>query len=108
MRCESYNEGITNALNNSSNDSLLGTLLGLLGLTLAVVLTCWIVTCVYLQRKINRYKLKTNFCACVHYDTKGLTHILINAHHRQAKDHAHPVSPSGPAFQLDNPVYDGN
>ncbi len=34
-----------------------------------------------------------------------MTHILINAHHRQVKDHAHPVSPSGPAFQLDNPVY---
>ncbi len=34
--------------------------------------------------------------------------ILINAHHRQVKDHAHPVSPSDPAFQLNNPVYDGN
>ncbi len=51
------NGGITNAFNSSTNDLLLGALLGLLGVTLAVVLIGWIVTCVYLQRKINRYKL---------------------------------------------------
>ncbi len=64
------NGGITNTLNSSTNDSLLGAFLGLLGVTLAVVLTGWIVTCVYLQRKINRYKLKTNYCvkllSCMH------------------------------------------
>ncbi len=51
------NRGITNAFNSSTIDSLLGALLGLLGVILAVVLTGWIVTCVYLQRKINKYKL---------------------------------------------------
>ncbi|XP_064397350.1 neurotrypsin-like [Halichondria panicea] len=60
----------------------LGALIGLSAAALVVVITGWIVSCVYFQRKINK----------------------------KCKDHTHttPASTSDPNLQLNNPVYDGS
>ncbi len=42
-----------------STSGTVGALIGLLAAALVVVVTGWIVSCVYLQRNVNKYKLTT-------------------------------------------------
>ncbi|XP_064397485.1 uncharacterized protein LOC135344222 [Halichondria panicea] len=88
----------TGTLPVMSTSGTLGALIGLLAAALVVVVTGWIVSCVYLQRKINRQGSDHT-----HSTPPSINNPVLQ--HNPAYTHTTAASTSDPTLQR-NPVYD--
>ncbi|XP_064397478.1 uncharacterized protein LOC135344218 isoform X2 [Halichondria panicea] len=98
LSCINELTATTGTLPVMSTSVTLGALIGVLAAALVVVVTGWIVSCVYLQRKINRQGSDHTHSTSPSINNPDLQH-------NPAYTHTTAVSMSDPTLQR-NPVYD--